>query len=331
MIANPKHIEWLEFPLFVKWQITGKCNLRCTHCYLTDYTKQGPLDKILSFIDYFVSKKVVGLVLLGGEPLVRRDLEQIVHAASSQGIRVKIATNATLVTPERASALVAAGARQFQVSLEGHAPELSDPVRGKGTFDRILLGARALRDAGAQVSMAFTISKHNAEHVTEIHRLVRDLGVRQLKLSAFVPIGTGEGLGTSFLLSRDLVLQVRKKLEELQSLYPEVLIDSAFLTKKEAACSNCTTTFGCGAGTTSLVVNNDFSLSACDILLEEDRTPPVHKPEDIAHVWKQHALFLKWRGLGPKDASSKSIADFSAVHQNKCHVAYSLYQQNLFA
>ncbi|HKT65978.1 MAG TPA: radical SAM protein [Burkholderia sp.] len=97
-----KKVESMDFPLFVKWYITQRCNLRCTHCYLTDYTKSPELSEIVPIIDHLGGRGVFGIVLIGGEPVVRNDLAEIVKRISEHGIRTKIATNATLIDAAKA-------------------------------------------------------------------------------------------------------------------------------------------------------------------------------------------------------------------------------------
>lgn len=71
-------VTWVRFPLLVKWYTTNRCNLKCKHYYLTDYTKQAPFEKALSLVDYFAAKKIHSINFLGGEPLEREDLEIII-------------------------------------------------------------------------------------------------------------------------------------------------------------------------------------------------------------------------------------------------------------
>lgn len=90
---------------------------------------------VMPIIDYLGKNGVQGVVLIGGEPLTRPDLEEIIQRLSLNGISVKIATNALLATPERSVSLVRSGAKKFQVSVEGASAADNDPIRGQGTFD----------------------------------------------------------------------------------------------------------------------------------------------------------------------------------------------------
>ncbi|MCR6109003.1 radical SAM protein [Bacillus sp. A301a_S52] len=324
-----KKISYLNFPIGIKWYITSKCNLRCTHCYLTDYTTKLPFERIERYIAYFGKKGVHSIGLLGGEPLVRNDLETILSLITEQGIHTKIATNGTLLSEERAKSLIESGCKRYQISLEGHSAELSDPVRGKGTFDESLLGASRIKSLGGWTSFAVTMSKKNSQYLLDIHKLALEAGVDQLKVGAFVPIGTGKTYRDEYALTNENVKYIKEELSILQEKHPKMQIDSAFLSKGESSCSN-TTTFGCGAGTTDLIINSDLSLSACDILVEEDRTKvKVDKPEEIEYLWQNDPLFNKWRGKAPNDRTL-NIKSFKEVHQEACHISYTTYKENIF-
>ena len=324
-----RKVQWMKFPLFVKWYITARCNLRCTHCYLTDYSKQSDLPNILKYIDYFGKKGIYQMNLLGGEPLVRDDLEVIIKKIKSYNIDCSVATNGLLATPERAKSLVKSGLKKFQVSLEGHNSELNDPVRGQNTFDKAVEGIRNLKRAGANVNLSFTISKNNYHSIREMHKLAKDLNINLLRFTAFAPVGTGLVNQDDLSLNREISLEARKEIIECYKSYPKMMIDTPFIGPTDDKCGTCSPTFGCGAGTSTLIINDDLTLSACDLLTQQDRTKvSINCPEDIEKAWKEDPLFNKWRGIKTKE--KHQLGDFKEVHQHGCHVTYIGYKENIF-
>jgi MoaA/NifB/PqqE/SkfB family radical SAM enzyme len=329
-----KKIASMGFPLFVKWYITQRCNLRCTHCYLTDYSKSPPLQEVLPIVDYLGSKKVVSIVLIGGEPLARSDLVDIVRRISLNNIRTKIATNATLADLAKATALVEAGARTYQVSLEGATAEANDLVRGKGTFTQATAGIRALVAAGADVSIAFTLTGLNSREVGSMFELASRLSATGIKLNAFIPMGTGRLLARSHFLSPSTCNQIADDILACSARFPNLEVEAGAFVKKISMPTNrasSDSTFGCGAGTTSMIINSDLTLSACDMLVEEDRTSqPIGSPGRIGDLWQDDPLFRRWRGH--KDVRrTPTIKSFDGVHQHGCHVAFNAYRANIFA
>ncbi|MFM0610028.1 radical SAM protein [Paraburkholderia sediminicola] len=323
----------LDFPIFVKWYITSRCNLRCSHCYLEDYTQTAEKSMVMPIIDYLGKNGVQGVVLIGGEPLTRPDLEEIVQGLTVNGISVKIATNGLLATPERCASLVNSGARKFQVSVEGASAADNDPIRGHGTFEQIIRGAGNLQDAGGHVSLAVTVTRQNHHRIPDVFQMMKKAGLTRVKFNAFIPIGTGALLNKHHALTPEICREVTDVISSEIAKSPDIDVEAgAFyqrvtlsrLEKKEGP------TLGCGAGTSSLIINSDFTLSACDMLVENDRTSePITTPQDIGKFWTGNRLFKKWRGKADTDDAAE-FASFSQVHQHGCHVAYNTYGKNIF-
>lgn len=322
----------LDFPVFVKWYITSRCNLRCSHCYLEDYTQMADKSMVMPIIDYLGKNGVQGVVLIGGEPLTRPDLEEIVQRLTLYGISVKIATNALLATAERSASLVLSGAQKFQVSVEGASATDNDPIRGQGTFDQIIHGAGNLQHAGGHVSLAITVTRQNYRRIPEVFEMMKGSGLTRVKFNAFIPIGTGALLNKHHALTPEICREVSNLISSEITKNPHIAVEAcAFYqrltlsTKKKEG-----PTLGCGAGTSSLIINSDFTLSACDMLVESDRTSePITAPDDIGRFWANNHLFAKWRGK-PDTNNETEFASFSQVHQNGCHVAYTTYGRNVF-
>lgn len=122
--------------------VTEKCNIRCVHCYWEAYG-QHP-DPSLATIDQILSKfkalaRTYGergrhlLTLGGGEPTIRKDLEDIIRLAVRRRFRVWLVTNAVTIDEARARSLKKAGLKIAQVSLDGACEVTHDKVRGKAT------------------------------------------------------------------------------------------------------------------------------------------------------------------------------------------------------
>ncbi|WP_175919547.1 radical SAM protein [Burkholderia pyrrocinia] len=328
-----KKIEAMDFPLFVKWYITQRCNLRCTHCYLTDYTKSPTLSEIIPIIDYLGERGVFGIVLIGGEPVVRNDLAEIVKRISVYGIRTKIATNATLIDAAKARELVDAGACQYQVSLESPIPAENDAIRGAHTFAQTVTGIRALVDAGAHVSVAFTLSGSNYQRLEHMFELAAALGVAGIKFNAFIPIGTGRLLGRDHFLTPAVCKLIADAIVHHASRFPGLELEGGAFVKRVHISPRrlpADATFGCGAGTTSMIINSDLTVSACDMLVEEDRTDrAIQSPVELDALWRHDPLFRRWRGQGQGERT-RTIRSFDGVHQHGCHVAFNAYSRDLF-
>ncbi len=102
-------------PHIVAWNLTKRCNLACAHCYISAGSWQATSDELSTEECLRILDEVLDvnpnpmLILTGGEPLLRDDLEVLVERASSRGATVVVGTNGTRLPDERICTLMAAG------------------------------------------------------------------------------------------------------------------------------------------------------------------------------------------------------------------------------
>ena len=160
----------------VVWNCTRRCNLKCMHCYShsqdINYTGELSTDEAKRLIDGLADFGVPVLLFSGGEPLLRRDLFELISYTRNKGIRAVISTNGTLITEEQAVRLGDAGLSYVGVSLDG-LKAVHDRFRGvTDSFERAMSGIRASRKAGVKVGLRFTINKGNVDDIPGIFDLM---------------------------------------------------------------------------------------------------------------------------------------------------------------
>ena len=148
------------FTLDQRWfQVSGTvCNLRCRHCFISCSPDNHAF--------WFMSREMVHKVLeesaamnvqeyyfTGGEPFMNNEMEEILEDTLRFG-PATVLTNATLFTPRRVEELSELCAKsphrlELRVSIDGPSPEINDPIRGEGTFERAMAGV------GAAVAVGF--------------------------------------------------------------------------------------------------------------------------------------------------------------------------------
>lgn len=164
--------------------VTDRCNLRCTYCMPAEVFGPGyaflPRSELLSFEEIerlsraFVALGVRKLRLTGGEPLLRRDLPDLVaRLVSIEGVEDVALTTNGLLLPRLAADLKAAGLRRVTVSLDSLDPEVFGRMNGLGLHpERVLDGIEAALHAGLGVKVN-----------TVVQRGVNDAGLRALWLA----------------------------------------------------------------------------------------------------------------------------------------------------
>src|SRR4029453_16514315 len=135
-------VEGFARPYVISWNLTYRCNLACEHCYLDRGPK--PLVGTENFADrselsteecFRVIDEIAAFapecltILTGGEPLLRRDILEIVRRAAERGLWVVVGTNGVSITENVARRLAEAGARGLSLSLDALDPDRHDRFR----------------------------------------------------------------------------------------------------------------------------------------------------------------------------------------------------------
>ena len=195
-------------PRLIFWEVTKGCNLRCIHCRATATELSSindlPKTKALNIIEQISQLALPILVLSGGEPLFRSDIFELASYARDQGLRVALATNGTLVSPEVAHKIVDAGVRRVSISLDGADAVTHDAFRGiPGAFDQAVQGLKNLKALGMSVQINMTIARHNAHQLPAVLEMSRQLGADALHTFLLVPVGCGVGIAEDQMVPAD--------------------------------------------------------------------------------------------------------------------------------
>lgn len=181
----------------VFWNITSRCNLACTHCYLRSGPRRRREDELTtgeakSLIDDLAAANVPLLLFSGGEPLMREDFWSLAAHAQERGIPAVLSTNGTLITPTVARRLRDAGIGYAGISLDGATAATHDLFRGVvGSFDRSVQALKYCIDAGLRCGVRFTVTKRNHSELGRLIALARSIGVHRFCVYWLVPSGRG--------------------------------------------------------------------------------------------------------------------------------------------
>lgn len=175
--------------------LTYRCPCKCEQCYSDNYlereSEQLTVAEIADYVRQAVTQGALQVNLTGGEPLLRRDLVDIVAACRAEGVLVSMCTSGVELTRERLSALADAGLGLVIFSIDRASAESHDKNRGiPGLFDRVLDlidHARAL-GMNVVVNTVATKAKLDRGELEEIRRLVSERGA-MLNLTIPTPSG----------------------------------------------------------------------------------------------------------------------------------------------
>jgi len=174
---------------------TYRCQLQCPHCYAAAESRSGrdemSTEEVKSVLDQVQALGVLQVVLTGGEPLLRKDIFEIVGHAHQIGLITRLNSNGGLLTAECVAKLERAGLNKCGVSIDYADPDIHDRSRGRpGTFEKAVQALRDLRRYGIERQL-LAYSSHE-KLGAELERIV-DLGERLKVSSVFftIPYVTG--------------------------------------------------------------------------------------------------------------------------------------------
>ena len=161
--------------------LTNRCNLKCIHCCADAadensevYRREMSTQEWTGIIDKIVDIEPGGIVLTGGEPLLRKDFFEIIrYLRSKYNGKVALATNATLINDDNVK-LLAELIDKFDISIDGVDEESCSIVRGKGAYDKVINSVHLLKKNDVKeitLSMTFgTTNFHLKEKFFELNK-----------------------------------------------------------------------------------------------------------------------------------------------------------------
>ncbi len=193
------HLDTQFVPYVISWNLTSRCNLRCKHCYIdASQPMPGELStaEALRVLDEIaeVNAETI-LILTGGEPLMRPDLNNLVAHASNLGMMVVLGTNATALTADRARALKQCGLSGVGISVDSLDPSGHDAFRGAtGAWQATVSGIEAARRAELDVQIQMTLTRDNVSELMPVVRFSRQAGAKVLTVFFLVCTGRGQDM-----------------------------------------------------------------------------------------------------------------------------------------
>ena len=187
----------------VVWETTLRCNLKCIHCYAdaeckkTDNENELSKDEIIKLIDDSVVLGCKKLQFTGGEPLLKKDLIQIINHAKKRNVDyIEVFTNGTLLT----EAMIKYFAKQginVAMSIYSHKPDTHDKITGvRGSHGKTIDSLKLLLAYEVPLRCAVVAMKQNEMDLEDTSYFLSRLGILSGPPDPIRP--TGRGLNSDF-------------------------------------------------------------------------------------------------------------------------------------
>lgn len=287
--------DHLVGPLAVHLEVAGACNLTCAHCFASPLPRHREPLTLDEMSVLFAELSAIGsfrLGLTGGEPLLRRDLLEIIDSATAHGLHPCLTTNGLLLDERWAKELAARPLVWLNISLDGATARTNDPVRGAGTFDAVVEKLRTL-GKNLRFTLAFTVMRHNTEDVEPFAQLARELGAHTVVFRPLYPVGAARHrpeLMPQFA-------QYSRSLSSLASSGAAVRGIDPFSPQARGQTSAVVQgNHGCGAGNTIATVSVRGDMNPCSFLGSAYDAANIRQ-RSFTEIWNHSAGFRAMRAL----------------------------------
>jgi cyclic pyranopterin phosphate synthase len=201
--------------------LTDRCNFRCFYCLPHGEPPIAPKEEMLTYeeieyvCDIFVELGIEKIRLTGGEPMMRRDIEQIIFKLAQlkeKGLRDLALTTNGYFLPHRAQSLKAAGLDRITISLDSLKRDVFKQMTGVDVLDRVLEGIESAKQAGLQPIKinAVIVRGHNEDEVADFAAFARAHDVK-MRFIEFMPLDSGHDWARADVVSGR---EIRRRIEE---------------------------------------------------------------------------------------------------------------------
>ncbi len=291
-------LDGLGMPLWLAVELTYKCPLKCPWCSnpveFERYRNELSTEEWKSVLREGRKLGALQLGFTGGEPMLRRDLEELVEEADRLGYYTNLITSGVGLTVDRLRALEAAGLKQVQLSVQAPDRALNETLVGVDVFDHKIAIARAIKAEGLPMVLNIPVSRYNIDRTEEFLQLAEDLGVEYVEFANlqyynWALLNRAELLPTREQIERSerQVQAARERLGKRMTIY---FVVPDYYDNRPKACMN-------GWGAIHLTIAPDGTALPCqEARLIETLDFPNVRENDLAWIWRESPAFQKFRG-----------------------------------
>lgn len=192
------HADFDQAPFAIAWEVTRACAFACVHCRADAQHQRDPRElstrEGFNLINRFRAFGDPILIFTGGDPMMRKDLFDLIAYATEVGLRCSLTPTATaLPTKERLRRAKEAGIRRIALSLDAPSPEVHDAFRQvQGSWDRTMAILRNAQAVGLSAQVNTTVTKHNLDLLPAMVEFVRQVEAVQWSVFFLVPTGRAQ-------------------------------------------------------------------------------------------------------------------------------------------
>ena len=185
--------------LSIQWELTYRCNERCTHCYLDVMPPSAKVPGELSteeakhLVDDLARLGGLTITFSGGEIFVRSDIFELSAYARKKGFAIRYFTNGILIKPEIADKIAAVKPVVVELSVYGSNAATHDGItQVPGSYDLTMRAVKLLLERGVRCIIKTPVMKENIGEIRELQRQAEEMGISFQYDLTIIPKHTGD-------------------------------------------------------------------------------------------------------------------------------------------
>lgn len=192
------HADFDLAPFTIAWEVTRACAFACKHCRADAQHQRDPneltTEEAYRLIDHLAEFGSPILIFTGGDPMMRRDLFNLIAYATQKGLRCSLTPTATaLPTVDRLKQAKKAGIRRIALSLDAPTPDTHDEFRQvSGSWERTMRILHNAKEVGLSVQVNTTVSTFNVDQLPEMVPFIQEVEAVQWSVFFLVPTGRAQ-------------------------------------------------------------------------------------------------------------------------------------------
>lgn len=285
-------------PVWLLLELTYKCPLKCAFCSnptnLDDHEGELTTDEWKTVIRDARKMGAMQIGFSGGEPTLRKDLEELVAEANELGYYTNLITSGIGLTRKRLENLKKAGLRHIQLGFQSSDPKTAHWLAGVDCYEKKISMAREIKALGFPMVLNMPVSSLNIHQVPDIIELAAGIGVEYLELANVQYYNWA-------LVNRDQLMPTREALETAEAQVAEArkqlgdkmtifFVIPDYYEGRPKACMN-------GWGSIHLTIAPDGVVLPCQQARSlPDLNFPGVRDHDLSWIWHESESFNLYRG-----------------------------------
>ena len=293
-------VDGLGLPLWLLLELTYKCPLKCSWCNnpiaFDQYQDELTTEEWVAVLRQGRRLGSLQLGFSGGEPMLRRDLEELVGESSQLGYYTNLITSGMGLTLPRLAALRRAGLKQIQLSLQACDAELTNRLVGVEAYAQKLAAARMIKEQGFPMVLNVPVSRHNIGQAAALLAFAEELGIEYVEFANlqyynWALINRSDLMPTREQIAEAeaVVMEARARLGRRMTIY---FVISDYYDTRPKACMK-------GWGNIHLTIAPDGAALPCqEARVIKGLDFPNVRDHDLGWIWRESPVFRKFRGEG---------------------------------